>query len=254
MRLGRNINTRISIVILGITIIVWVLLLFNPGHIMTIEHCLVSDSGPSKASFQMLLDMNPVSSQLTGWGLMVIAMMLPKLIFPVRDIYERSLPRYRLPLSLLFLSGYIAAWMVVGLVMMTVILGLHLLMPGSFLPATGLGIIAMVWQFSPAKQRCLNRGHDHRTLAAFGWPAHRDAWLFGIMHGVWCVGSGWAIMLLPMLLPSGHNMAMIVVTLVMISEHMEHPQIPRWRINPRTKLFRIVAAQTQRRWTKFLTI
>src|SRR3546814_20852665 len=73
-----------------------------------------------------------------------------------------------------------------------VILGVNLLMPMSYIPALVVGIIALVWQFSPVKQRCLNRGHDHRPLAAFGWRAHRDALLFGSVHGIWCVGSGWA--------------------------------------------------------------
>jgi len=240
-------HKRINIVILGISIIVWVVLLFNPGHIMTLEHCHVSDAGPSATSLRMLLAMNPVPAQLTGWGLMVIAMMLPKLIMPVQHIYAYSLKRNRFPLALLFVSGYMVVWMAAGLVMIAVIMGLHLLMPGSYLPATGLGIIAIAWQCSPVKQRSLNRGHDHSILPAFGWPAYRSAVLFGVQHGVWCVASGWALMLFPMLLPVGHNLAMLVVTYIMISEHLEHPQFPRWRINLRGKLFRYIAAQAQMR-------
>jgi len=245
MGLSKNNRKAINGVILGLSIVTWILLLINPGHITSIEHCCVSDSGPSKASLQMLLEMNPVSSLLIGWGLMVIAMMLPKLIFPIQHIYATSLRRHRFLLSILFVFGYMAVWMVVGIFMIAAILGVHLLAPNSYLPAIGLGIIALVWQFSPIKQRCLNRGHDHWTLAAFGGAAFRDALLFGLMHGIWCVGSGWALMMLPMLMPKGHNIAMVLVTFIMISEHLEHPQIPRWRINFRGKLFRIIIAQTQ---------
>jgi len=245
MRPSRKTRTSINVIIVGISILAWVLLLFNPGNIMTVEHCHVSDAGPSAASLQMLLDMNPVSSQLLGWGLMVVAMMLPKLTIPIKYIYASSLKRNRFPSSLLFTFGYMAVWMAIGVVMIAVISGLHLLMPGSYIPAVVTVIIAIIWQFSPVKQRCLNRGHDHWRLAAFGWPAHRDALFFGVMHGVWCVGSGWAIMLFPMLLPAGHNLAMILVTFIMLSEHLEHPRIPRWRIDFRAKLFRIVIAQTQ---------
>ena len=248
MKLSQNNRNKISLVILSISILVWVLLLFNPGHIMTLEHCHVSDSGPSAASLKMLLDMNPLSSQLTGWGLMVIAMMLPKLIVPVQEIYARSFKRYRFLSALLFVLGYTTVWMLVGIFMIAAILALHLLLPHSFIPAIVLGIIAIVWQFSPIKQRCLNRGHDHKILAAFGWPAYRDALLFGITHGVWCVGAGWALMLFPMLLPNGHNLAMIVVTFIMLSEHMEHPKIPRWRVDVRGKLFRIVVGQAKIKW------
>jgi predicted metal-binding membrane protein len=248
MKLSAKKRTLISLVIISISLIVWIILLFNPGQIMTVEHCHVSDSGPSAASLQMLLEMNPISSQLIGWGLMVVAMMLPKLTFPIQHIYASSLRRYRFPLSLLFTSGYIAVWMAVGILMIAIILGLHLLMPGSYLPAIIVGFIALIWQFSPIKQQCLNRGHQHTVLAAFGWPAYRDAFLFGFMHGVWCVGSGWAIMLFPMLMPKWHNLAMILVTFIMLSEHFEHPRVPSWRIDFRTKLFRILLSQMKQLW------
>jgi predicted metal-binding membrane protein len=245
MKLSTNDRTRINFLIFGVSLLAWGLLLFNPGNIMTVEHCSVSDAGASENSLNMLLDMNPVSSQLAGWGLMVIAMMLPKLIMPINNIYGRSLKRRRLHLSLMFVFSYLAIWMLAGIFIGAVILGLHLLMPGSYLPAIGLSIINIIWQCSPIKQRYLNKGHDHTILAAFGWPAYRDALRFGVMHGVWCVGSGWALMLLPMLLPAGHNVAMIIVTFMMLSEHLEHPQRPGWRINSRAKLLRIIVAQTQ---------
>ncbi|MCE7066666.1 DUF2182 domain-containing protein [Dyadobacter sp. CY326] len=239
------VRTAISRVILGVSIFAWVLLLINPGHIMSMEHCHVSDSGPSVSSLHMLLEMNPIASQLTGWGLMVVAMMFPKLIIPIQHIYARSLRRTRFSASLLFAFGYMAVWMAVGLLMIGVIMGLHLLMPGSYLPVTGLAVIAIIWQFSPVKQRCLNRGHNHLILATFGWAVYRDALLFGVIHGIWCVGAGWALMLLPMLLPSGHTFAMLVVTFIMLSEHLEHPKVPRWHVDFRAKLFRMIVAQIQ---------
>ena len=245
MNLSKSNRSKITFVILSISILVWIVLLFNPGHIMTMEHCHVSDSGPSAASLKMLLDMNPPLAQLTGWMLMVIAMMLPKLIVPVQHIYAQSFRDRRFWLSLVFIFGYTAVWMAAGIVMIAVIIGMHLLLPNSYIPAIGLGIIAVIWQFSLVKQRCLNRGHDHRTIAAFGRASYRDALLFGLVHGVWCVCAGWALMLLPMLLPAGHNLAMLIVTFIMLSEHMEHPQTPRWGIQLRAKLFRIIVAQAQ---------
>lgn len=243
MKISRANRIKINLVIISTSLIVWLVLLFNTGQ--GIAHCHVSDSGPSAASFRMLLQMNPISSLLMGWGLMVVAMMLPKLIIPVQQIYASSFKRHRFALAMVFVLGYIAVWMVVGFFMVLAILGVHLLLPNSYLPAIALGIIAIVWQFSPVKQRCLNRGHDHKVLAAFGRAAYSDALLFGIIHGVWCVGAGWALMLLPMLLPQGHNLAMVLVTFIMLSEHLEHPQQPRWCINLRGKLFRIIIARTQ---------
>jgi predicted metal-binding membrane protein len=193
----------------------------------------------------MLLDMNPFSSQLIGWGLMVVAMMLPKLIMPVQSICIQSFRRYRFLCSLLFVLGYLAAWMVAGIFMVAVIIGLNLLMPVSYIPALGVFIIAVVWQFSPVKQRFLNLGHNHYILSAFGWAACRDSLIFGVIHGVWCIGSGWALMLFPMLLPQGHNLAMIVVTFIMISEHLEHPRASLWRFRIPLRLLRFTVAQTQ---------
>ena len=50
-------GTRINFLILLVSAIAWVMLLVNPGSIMTLAHCPVTDSGASRASFQMLLAM-----------------------------------------------------------------------------------------------------------------------------------------------------------------------------------------------------
>lgn len=252
MAISINPRMSISFIIIIISIVVWVLLLINPGHIMTIEHCHGSTSGPSPKSLQMLLSMNPLSSQLLGWGLMVVAMMLPKLIMPVIFIHMRSLKRFRLLFSCLFVLGYLFIWMVAGIFMTAIIIGVNLLMPMSNLPALLVGLITLVWQFSPIKQRFLNLGHDHWNIPAFGMPAARNVFLFGIMHGIWCIGSGWLLMLFPMLLHQGHNLAMIIVTFIMISEHIEHPRRPKWHLNFRLKLFRIFIAQAKVRLVPYL--
>lgn len=248
MKLSGTDRFKISLVIFGISIITWLLLLVNPGHLMTIEHCHVSAAGPSASSLKMLLQMNPFSSQLMGWGLMVVAMMLPKLMVPIQAIYLQSLRRYRLICSLLFVLGYLTVWMAAGVFMVGIIIGLNLLMPGSYLPALGVLIIAVVWQFSPVKQKFLNLSHDHYVLRAFGWASYRDSLDFGIKHGLWCVGSGWALMLFPMLLPQGHNLAMLAVTFIMIAEHLEQPAAKVWRIRVPLKLLKYTLARTQMKW------
>lgn len=243
MKLSRDKRSAISLVMISISIAVWVLLLINPWHILTMAHC--SDMGTLPPSLQMLLMITPISLLLTGWALMVVAMMLPKLILPIWYIYGCSLKHHRFPSALLFVTGYVAVWMVAGLFLLSAILAVNLLIAQSYLPAIIAGIAALLWQFSPVKQRFLNRGHNHPALAAFGWPASRDALLFGINHGLWCIGSGWALMLFPMLLPKGHDLAMIIVAFVMLSEHLEHPQVPRWHLRWGSKLMRILFAQTQ---------
>jgi predicted metal-binding membrane protein len=245
--MGLSYQTRLAIglFIIGISLFTWALLLTNTGHTMTTEHSHGMASVPSAGSLEMSLKMNPFSSQLMGWGLMVVAMMLPKLIMPIQFIHMRSLKRFRVLFSALFVLGYLAIWMVAGVFMTAAIIALNLRLPMSYIPALGMLVIAIIWQFSPIKQRFLNLGHEHRNLAAFGWPGARDVLHFGIMHGLWCVGSGWALMLFPMLLPQGHNVAMIIVTLIMISEHMERPRNPNWDIKLRLRLFKIIIARAK---------
>jgi predicted metal-binding membrane protein len=238
-------RARINLLVLLISAIVWMMLLVNPGSIMTIAHCPVSDSGASAASFQMMLAMNPVSSLMVGWALMLVAMMSPTLIMPIRHVMERSFKRRRVRSVTLFVVGYAAIWMAAGVILLASVLMLNLLLPQSYLPAVGVGIAAFVWQCSPVKQRFINRGHNHRELAAFGIAADLDALRFGISHGVWCVGSCWALMLFPMLLSQGHFAAMAFVTYVMTSERLEQPRTLSWRLRFSGKLMRIAAAQTR---------
>jgi predicted metal-binding membrane protein len=193
----------------------------------------------------MLLAMNPPSSLAAGWAVMLLAMMSPTLIAPISHVVERSFKSRRARSVILFVIGYAAIWMTAGIVILAVQLGLSLIAPQSYLPAAVVGLIAFVWQCSPIKQRCLNRGHNHRELAAFGMAADRDAFSFGITHGLWCVGSCWALMLFPMLLAQGHLAAMAAVTFLMISERLEQPEPLGWRLRLRGKLMRIAVAQTR---------
>lgn len=230
MRTQAQERLRINILILLISAITWMMLLVNPGSIMTVAHCPVMDSGASLVSFQMMLEMNPISSLLAGWALMLVAMMSPTLITPIHHIRRRSFKRRRARSVALFAAGYAAVWMAAGVILIAAMLMLNLLLPQSYLPAIAVGIIAFVWQCSPVKQRCINRNHNHRELAAFGVAADADALRFGIAHGVWCVGSCWALMLFPMLLSQGHFAAMALVTYVMISERLEHPRPLGWQL------------------------
>ena len=98
------------------------------------------------------------------------------------------------------------------------------------LPALAAAVLALAWQASPAKQRCLNRCHAHPPLAAFGWRAARDALALGLRHGGWCVGSCWALMLLVLLLPQGHVAGMAAAAVLMFSERLDPPRPPAWRL------------------------
>jgi predicted metal-binding membrane protein len=223
----------------------WIWLVADPGGLVKHAHCAVPVSGGLAASLPRLLAMYPPASLAAGWGLMLVAMMAPALIPPIDHIRRRSFKRRRTRSTLLFVAGYAAVWMAAGGVLMAAILTARWLAPGSYLPAAVVVLLAVVWQVSPVKQRCLNRCHAHTELAAFGIAADLAALRFGVSHGVWCVGSCWALMLAPMLLPEGHLVAMALVTILTFSERLEHPSPPRWRWRGLGKVSRFAFAQAR---------
>jgi len=213
----------------------------------SLAHCAVTRSGPSRDSLAMLLDMNPPSALLAGWLVMLVAMMAPTLIEPIRHVLDRNFRSRRFRSLALFAAGYTAVWTAAGVATIAVQLAVSLLAPGSLIPATLALLVAAVWQCSPFKQVCLNRNHNHSELRAFGLGADADALKFGLNHGVWCVGSCWALMLFPMLLPTptAHNLAMAIATFIMVGERMDRPRPPAWRVRGPGGLVRFLLARAR---------
>ena len=81
--------------VLLIIAVTWVLVLVEPGGI--VAHCPVPGVGPMPlwGSVQMLLAMNPPASLAASWLLMLVAMMAPVLIPPIRYIRLRSFTHRR---------------------------------------------------------------------------------------------------------------------------------------------------------------
>lgn len=238
---------RVRNPVLLISAAAWILLLVEPGNMLMLAHCPAMSYGamPVWASFQMLLATNPPASLAAGWVLMLVAMMTPVLISPVSHIRLRSFTYRRARSIALFVAGYAAIWMALGGVLPAIELAVRLFAPQSYLPAAGVVLIGLVWQFSPIKQRCLNRCHAHTELAAFGAAADFHVLRFGMIHGIWCAGSCWALMLFPMLLPRGHVVAMATVAGLIFSERLEQPMPPCWRRRGCGKAIRIVIAQAR---------
>lgn len=218
--------------VLSLTAAAWALLVLDPGGSLAGSCCKPSSlaEGLSEPSVRMLMLHNPPASLALGWLLMLVAMMGPLIMEPIRHVLDRSFANRRRRAVSLFVFGYAGVWMAAGALVLPIGLIAHLFYPTSFAPAIAGGALAFVWQSSPAKQVCLNRGHGHPALAAFGAAADYDAIRFGLSHGFWCVGSCWALMLLPELMPTGHVASMAGVTLLLLAERLGRPSPPRWRL------------------------
>ena len=234
-------RSQVRAPVLFVSAAAWTLLVVEPGALGIHAH---HAAAMTDASLGMLLEHNPPASLAFGWALMLAAMMAPLLIAPVRHVRDRSFSRRRARSIGLFVAGYGAIWMAAGIVLMSLALAARLAAPASPVPLALAVLVATIWQFSPLKQRCLNRGHAHTELAAFGRAADIGALRFGLTHGVWCAGSCWALMLLPLLVTQWHIAAMAAVTLWLSAERMDRPAIPRWGLRVPLKAARIAVAQT----------
>ena len=236
---------RVRNPVLLLSALAWILLLVEPGGMGVHAHFHAAGAGamPLGASFRMLLAMNPPASLAAGWFVMLVAMMSPVLIPPIRHVRQRSFARRRARSVLLFVSAYGAVWMLAGCVVLAIELAVKRFAPQSYWPAAAVLLFVLLWQFSPVKQRCLNRCHAHTELAAFGAAADLEALRFGVTHGLWCAASCWALMLFPMLLPRGHFVAMVAAAFLIFAERLERPMSPAWRWRGLGSVKRILTAR-----------
>ena len=178
-----------------------------------------------------------------NWLLMLAAMMAPVLIQPIQFVRGHGLARRRARATLVFVTGYAAIWTVAGGVMQSLAATADAAGLTRVLLGAGILAVALVWQCSPAKQVCLNQCHVRPELAALGSRADADVLMFGATHALWCVGSCWAWMFVPLLFPSGHIAAMTATTILIFCERLDKPAPPGWRWRGVGKASRIVTGR-----------
>jgi predicted metal-binding membrane protein len=200
---------------------------------------------PLSVSFDLALLFNSATDLALGWILMIVAMMTPLVLAPLRHVCDRSFARRRVRSMLLFAGGYMAVWMAGGGALAALALTLRWAVPDWRL-CLALGLaVAVAWQVSPAKQWGLNRCHARPRLAAFGLAADRDSLGFGLAYGASCASACWPLMLLPLVMGHGHIWAMICVALFAFAERLERPAPLAWRWRGPDKALRIAAARVR---------
>ena len=155
---------------------------------------------------------------LGGWLVMVLAMMLPLMIIPVRATAFGSLwyRRHRAIVSLL--GGYLAIWLMADVVYLLFRAMLQKFdATNSRWIIAGVFFIAAGWQLTGQKRRFSVACHRIRPLAPVGWLAHRDCLRFGAELGIDCVGNCGLLMLAAMFSP-WHQTMMVTATILLMYE------------------------------------
>jgi hypothetical protein len=133
------------------------------------------------------------SQTIIATAVMVVAMMVPLTLANVRHVALSSLWRRRHRAMAAFLVGYLCCWGVVQ----TVIQGTL----GSLAPFLGWTLVAglvmvsaVLWEVSPGRKRRLRRCGLTVPLAPRGWRADTACARYGVITGLNCVTTCWALM------------------------------------------------------------
>src|SRR5689334_21239144 len=92
------------------------------------------------------------TSLLSGWLLMLAAMMPPLVAGPLRHVRERSFASRRVRAMSLFVIGYAAVWMIAGMGLQLMAFAAQWATSDARLCFVLSASAAMLWQVSPAKQ------------------------------------------------------------------------------------------------------
>ena len=158
-----------------------------------------------------------------GWTLMVVAMMLPATLLLLRRcVGDQPLVIGRLGAVIL---AYLAIWIVFGSLSYWGDSLLHEIVER--VPSLGRVIapcvllLAGFYQLTPLKGACLARCRfEGVVLPAMLQTCPRRLWAVGLRHGLFCLGSCWALMLL-MFAAGGVNLVwMLVLGLLMTVERI----------------------------------
>ena len=144
----------------------------------------------------------PLTALVLMWWLMMAAMMLPSAA-PAILLYARvRQSRSRdsgVAHSGLFLAGYLMLWLLFS---MAAALAQQLLTGASMVldsngATGGLLIAAGLYQLSPVKGACLGECRSPAQFVSRHWrPGVGGALRLGLLHGAYCVGCCWVLMLL----------------------------------------------------------
>ena len=163
---------------------------------------------------------------LGAWTLMSVAMMLPS-TFPLVRVFL-TITDGSAGLLALLCAGYLVMWALFGAGALLADAGLHRVVEGSPWLATRPEVLpgalllgAGLFQFSPLKYSCLRQCRSPVGFVIQHWRgASRPlrALRVGVLHGLYCVGCCWALMLVMFAVGGAHLGWMLALAAVMFVE------------------------------------
>jgi predicted metal-binding membrane protein len=166
---------------------------------------------------------------VTGWTVMIVAMMLPTSL-PLLAMFHRMTRQRpdRLQLVWLLIFGYLGVWTLFGLVAIFCDGLLHeaveqnvWLETNAWLIGAGILVVAGLYQFTPLKYYCLEKCRSPLHFLMTHWQGRHDranAFRLGVRHGLFCLGCCWSLMLLMFAVGAGNLGWMLLLGALMAIE------------------------------------
>ncbi len=199
----------------SLTLLAWLYVLLGAGTGMSMLAMSTWQFPPPKPAMSMAGDWNAAYwlTMLAMWWVMMIAMMIPSaapMILLYARVFRRGQSRGQISGTTLvptaaFAAGYLACWLAFSVLATALQFALEQvgLVHGMLMRSTdrwltaGLLIAAGVFQLSPLKATCLAHCRSPAEFLSRHWRAGRlGAFRLGIVHGAYCLGCCWALMLL----------------------------------------------------------
>ena len=172
------------------------------------------------------------------WAIMMVAMMVPSaapMILLHARIDKAETMRLRAIHSLLFALAYLLVWaafaaaaaVAQALLVRTGAVSAMGLAIGGRAAAAGLLLIAAFYELTAAKRQCLDKCQSPLLFILRYWkPGAVGALRLGIVHGLFCLGCCWALMLL-LFVGGLMNLAWVAILGILVLGEKLAP--PAWR-------------------------
>jgi predicted metal-binding membrane protein len=221
---------QLTAVVLVVSVVAWLAMLLLHGGAAGNSHSF--HYPPMGANIQLLgRDWLPFVQWLSGWLIMVVAMMLPPAL-PFLQAMQKlteGLPSDRV-LVAAAAAAFIAAWTVAGVVLVvagnlitSLLANIPWLAESPTLISGIAAILVGVYQLSPLKQACLTACRSPTALMIVAWDDSqpwRSALTIGVRYGFICIGCCWTLMLLTLVVGAFVLPLMVVVSLIMLLERL----------------------------------